>query len=92
MYNVTIGRLDEDEWQSFEAMNPGYRCTGETLREEFPDGSAQTLVVFKCKQGHRGTRYGMCRDCGDHYILARWSRYDSIDKKTLKITVDVDDR
>ena len=91
-YRVTIGELAFDEYKYFEGMNPGYACTGETLREEFPDGSAQTLVVFKRKPGFRhGTMYGMCRDCGDHYIIARWSRYDRIDKATLKITVDVED-
>lgn len=32
------------------------------------------------------------RDCGDHFILARYDRYDRIDKETFKITKDVEDK
>lgn len=96
-YTHYIGELKGDEFEYFERTNPGYTCTGETLIEEYReergrDGGGCTYVVFKCKPGHHGTRYGMCRDCGDHYIIARWSRYDRIDKKTLEITFDVEDR
>ena len=31
-------------------------------------------------------------DCGDHYILARYASYDKIDKSTLAITKDIEDR
>lgn len=91
-YNYSIGTLAEQDFTIFEKMNPGYKCSGETLKEEYPDGGSCTYVVFKCKPGHHGTPYGMCRDCGNHYIIARWSRYDRIDKKTLEIIFDVDDK
>ena len=38
------------------------------------------------------TPSGCARDCGDHYIVARYSQYDRIDKATLQITKDVADR
>lgn len=62
--------------------------TGEFLKETFPDGSSQTLIVYT---GY-STPYGCCRACGDHFIIARYSRYDRIDKHTMEITVDVEDK
>lgn len=71
---------------------PGYEMTGETLIEEVTDIDGHTTgterVIFK----GAWTRSYTVRDCGDHYIVARYSRYDRIDKDTLKITVDVEDR
>ena len=94
-YNWTfkVGELDPTDRAWFEKMNPGYTCTGETLEERYEeehgwDGGATTYAVMKGKW----TRYGMCRDCGDHYIIARWSRYDRIEKGTLQLTRDVEDR
>ena len=53
----------------------------------------ETRIIVKMKQGYKGwTPTGCARDCGDHYIVARYSRYDSVDKKTLNITKDVEDR
>lgn len=50
-------------------------------------------VVVKMKQGYKGwTPFGTARDCGDHYIIARYSRYDRVDKKTMEITRDVEDK
>lgn len=40
----------------------------------------------------RYTPCGFCRDCGDHYIVARFSRYDRLDKETLEYTFDVEDK
>ena len=84
-HSVTRDAFDR-KW--FEKVNPGFKTTGELLREEWNDGGSQTLVVFKGSH----TPYGMCRDCGDHYIIARWSRYDRVDKDTMAITKDVEDR
>lgn len=81
----------------FNRVNPGWACTGETLEEHYEtrdadgrlvDGGGATYAVMTGPF----TRYCMCRDCGDHYIIARWSRYDRIDKATLQITFDVEDR
>lgn len=50
-------------------------------------------VVLKMKRGFKGfTPYMTARDCGDHYILAMYDRYDRLDKKTWKLTTDVEDR
>ncbi len=90
-YKITIERsadFDDDEIAWFTRMNPDHSMTGDTLTERFPDGSGHTLVIFTGPY----TAYGMCRDCGDHYIIARYSRYDRIDKDTLEITKDVEDR
>ena len=90
-YEVTVNEEDSfaiQERAYYEKMNPGYTVTGATLHESFPDGSGCTNIIFKGKY----TRYGMVRDCGDHYIIARYSRYDRIDKGTLKLTKDVEDR
>lgn len=99
-YTYETGILEATEKDYFEKMNPGYETTGETLREEYSEelgreGGATTYVVMKAVSGKArriGTPYGMCRDCGDHYIIARWSRYDRIDKETYKRTPDVEDR
>ena len=65
----------------------GYHMTGETLTLG-DENSNCTYVVFKGSW----TRYDTVRDCGDHYIKAQYSRYDRIDKETLEITRDVEDR
>ena len=70
----------------FARVNPGYEVTGELLAEAW-DGGSQTLVVFRGPS----TVYGMCRDCGDHYIIARWDRYDRVDKGSMRLTLDVED-
>lgn len=95
-WTYTIGTLEAGEASYFEKMNKGYKCTGETLEERYTeeqgrDGGATTYVVMKAT-ARQWTPYGMCRDCGDHYIIAKWDKYVRIDKGTLKRTVDVEDR
>ena len=52
-----------------------------------------TRLIVKMKPGRRGwTPYLCARDCGGHYIVARYDRYDKIDKRTFAITKDVEDR
>ena len=65
----------------------GYKMTGETLQLGNERENC-TYVVFKGSW----TRYDNVRDCGDHYIKAGYSGYDRIDKETLEITKDVEDR
>lgn len=95
---ITIGTLNEADREYFERVNPGFTCTGETLAETYTEkngmpGGGCTFVVFRhTGHGRKFTPYGMCRDCGSHYIIARWSRYDRIEKNTLKITYDTEDR
>ena len=64
----------------------GYEMTGETLTLG-DENENTTYIVFKGDW----TRYNTVRDCGDHYIKAQYSRYDSIDKESLEITRDVED-
>lgn len=66
---------------------PGLLLTGETITigDEY---ESTTYVVFK----GRRTPYMTVRDCGDHYIFAGYSQYYRIDKDTLQITNDVEDR
>lgn len=66
---------------------PEFTVTGETIREEWETG-AITRVIFKGSW----TPYGVMRDCGDHYIIARYSRYDRVSKDLTAITYDVDDK
>lgn len=80
----TIEKTAENK-QWFERK--GYHLTGETLTigTEYEN---TTYVVYT----GRHTVYGTIRDCGDHYIRACYDRYDRIDKETLTITKDVEDR
>lgn len=50
-------------------------------------------IIVKMKRGYKGfTPSGCVRDCGNHYIIARYSSYDSVDKKTMDVTKDVEDK
>lgn len=81
----TIEKTKEnEEWFN----RKGCTMTGETYSEEYEDETATAYVVFK----GTWTRSGTVRDCGDHYIIARYSRFDRINKETLEITKDVEDR
>ena len=92
MYKFERGTLPQEEREWFEQMNKGFKCTGETLAETFTDSfGLETGTTYAVMKG-RFTAYGMCRDCGNHYIIARWARYDRIEKDTLEITYDVEDR
>lgn len=56
------------------------------------DGMCDRVIV-KTKQGCEGwTPFGTARDCGNHYIIARYSRYDRLDKQTMEVTKNVEDR
>ena len=85
---ITVGTIEKNR-ENMEWYNrKGYEMTGETLKEEYEDGTSTTYVVFEGSW----TRSGTVRDCGDHYIIARYSRFDRIDKGTLNIIKDVYDR
>ena len=92
-FTYKIGTLEANEADWYEKNNNGFKCTGETLEErwERPDGRDSGSTTYVVMTG-RFTPYGMCRDCGDHYIIAKWDHYTRIDKGTLKKTVDVEDR
>lgn len=83
-------RLTKEERERFardgRKYKPMLKPTGETIWERWETGG-------ECRVVMRGswTPYGVMRDCGDHYIIARWSRYDRISKDLTEITYDVED-
>lgn len=86
-----IGTVSEEDKRWFGAQHPQHNVVG-FMRETYKDGGI-TRVILKMKPGYKGwTPYGAARDCGDHYIIARYSQYDRVDKATLTITKDVEDR
>lgn len=86
-----INDVSEDDMRWFSAQHPHHNVVG-FMRETY-SGGGSTRVILKMKPGHKGwTPSGTARDCGDHYIVARYSQYDRVDKKTLTITRDVDDK
>lgn len=96
-YKFERGKIEKSEENKAWYDRKGYHMTGETLKQTVvydgdvfvnPVEEMCEYVVFKGSW----TRYGTCRDCGDHYIIARYSRWDRIDKETLEITFDVEDR
>ena len=96
-YTVRPSRLlGEDTMKFFERVYPGYKCTGEVLEEKFPNGSIKSWVVFKSSSPKTQlTPYDVCRDCGDHYVIARCyineRRYDRIEENSLECTYNVKD-
>lgn len=87
MKALRVGRIEKTEENMNWYNRTGYKMTGETLTLG-DENSNSTYVVFKGSY----TRYDTVRDCGDHYIKAQYSRYDRIEKATLEITRDVEDR
>ncbi len=71
----------------------GYNPTGEVIAVDWRDEENAVGCVYCEYVVFKGswTRYDTIRDCGDHYIWARYSRYDRIDKETLQVTKDVED-
>jgi hypothetical protein len=52
-----------------------------------------TRIIVRMKRGFKGwTPSGCARDCGDHYIVARYCQYDRVDKDTMNVTKDVEDK
>ena len=87
-----INDVSEEDMRWFSAHYPHHNVVG-FMREAHSGGGSITRIILKTKPGHKGwTPYGAARDCGDHYIVARYSQYDLVDKKTLAITRDVDDK
>lgn len=94
-WTYTVGEATAEDVAYYTNAWDGFEATGETLEERYEeeqgrDAGASTYIVFRAT-GRRFTPYGMCRDCGDHYIIAKWDKYIRIDKGTLAKTVDVED-
>lgn len=82
-----VGNIELTEENKKFYKREGYELTGETLEVAHEDGTECTYVVFTGKW----TRAGSVRDCGDHYILATYSRWLRIDKATLEVTTSMED-
>lgn len=84
---VTISPITEDEIARYQSFYQQHTLIG-WMRE-----GTTTRIIVKMKPGYKGwTPYMCARDCGDHYIIARYDRFDRIDKGTHAITKDVEDR
>lgn len=94
-WTVTAGTLSEEEMAYFKKAAPaGFKPTGEALTVEYREEQNRDWgsCTYAVMTGKNWTPYGMCRDCGDHYIIANWSSYDRIEKGTLVRTHDVEDK
>ena len=87
---ITITNLQDGNKEYFQQFYDVHKVTGELLVETSDSGSEMYSDHIIVKGGW--TPHGCARDCGDHYIVARYSRYDRIDKDTFKVTQDVEDR
>jgi len=86
---VTILPIADQELAMFQALYKYHTPIG-WLRE---DGAKVSRLIVKMKPGYKGWTPSYCaRDCGDHYIIARYDCYDKIDKRTHAMTKDVEDR
>lgn len=78
---IKIEKLSAEDYATFKGFYPNHEPVG------FMTGGGEHRVILK---GHY-TPYMTARDCGDHYILARFDRYDRIQKDTSLIIFDVED-
>ena len=73
------------------ANTRGYRLLHDTLTEEhYKDGLLVSSYEWFIYTG-RITPYGMCVKHGDYYVIARWSRYDSIKTDLSEYNIDCDE-
>lgn len=84
---MTIRNLTEEEKAYFQRFYKAHEVIG------MMEGENESRIIVKMKRGHKGfTPYGVARDCGNHYIIANYNSYDSVDKKTLEVAKDVEDK
>lgn len=91
---LEIGKIERTAEHKKMFERKGFKMTGETLLIESNPyeevGGLPTKTNYVVFSG-KWTPYETVRDCGDHFILARYSSYARIDKATLEITYDVED-
>ena len=85
-----VDALKPDEFAAFtrtlSTYSPPVEPTGEVI-EESGDSSKISRVIIT----GAWTPYGCMRDCGDHYIIARYSRYDQVSMDLQTIIEDTED-
>ena len=67
---------------------PPLKPTGEVIEVS---STTDPTIINKVVVKGSWTPYGFIRDCGGHYIVALYSRYDRISKDLQTITEDVED-
>ena len=87
-YEFLPNHLSQEDTDYYTSMNKGFTATADCLKVTYESGESETYVIFK----GNWTPYGMVRDCGDHYIRARYCGYERIDKDTLTVTEYVEDK
>lgn len=92
MRKYNIREIDNSDKEYLQRSFPQHSIVG-ILKEDFNDGRSVEKVILKMKRGYKGwTPSGTVRDCGSHYIISRYSSYDSIYKKTFSVTHNVEDK
>lgn len=89
---ITLGTIEKTPDNMNWYNRKGYTMTGETLTEALTDIGGKEYVTEYIVFKGTWTRSHSVRDCGDHYIIARYSRYDRINKSDLSIIRDVEDK
>lgn len=85
---MKVESLTKDLYEHFQQFYKKHRVIGYMRYNDGINGA----IIVKMKRGYKGcTPLGCFRDCGDHYIKANWSSYDRYEKKTFKLTKDVED-
>lgn len=94
MKNIKFVELNNKDREHFQRIYTKHNVIG-YLEYEVDDMGITVQrgrVVLKMKPGQKAfTPYMAARDCGDHYILAQYDRYDKIEKSTMNVILDVED-
>jgi hypothetical protein len=98
MKKFTINKNDisAEDIQQYNAWNPGYIATGDTITCEYTNYYGQecsdTLVIFKAADGkHRCTPFGMARQTSKFIIIARYSNYWKLTHNGKIVSLDAED-
>lgn len=80
--------LSDAEAEHYERMNPGWQVVNrDILCFVTNDGVSRDYVIFSGPW----TRTEMCRDCGDHYIIALHQGFIRVSKGNLRISLSATD-
>ena len=91
-YKLNKNSMEESTRAMYERYwNYKFKTTGDTLTHNWEGYGASGQTTYVIFTGDY-TPCGMCRDCGDHFIIAHHSYYSRLEKDTLLETVDVDDK
>lgn len=88
--------LSTEEIEQYNAWNPGYIATGDTILYEYTDyyglPGCEELVIFKAAdRKHNYTPYMSARQTSKYIILARYSSYIKLTHNGKVISLDAED-